>query len=205
MFDFLFSPLFILFARICVGGVFVASGIGKFLDRSGTEASMAHYLFLPRGSGKLIATFFPPLELAVGLCLVFGLLTRLAAFGAILLFALFTGLIIYDLARGRTESCHCFGKLSSEKLTPMAAIRNVFLMVLALLVLLGFDGWLAVDGTLSGGSTGLFLARAQPATVPDAANVVPVVLLSLVAVIVVVFGGQAVSMVRNTLRSMGFQ
>jgi hypothetical protein len=205
MFDFLFSPLFLLFARICVGGVFVASGIGKFLDRPGTEAGMAHYLFLPRGSGKLIATFFPPLELAVGLCLIFGLLTRLAAFGAILLFALFTGLIIYDLARGRAESCHCFGKLSSEKLTPMAAIRNVFLMLLALLVLLGFDGWLALDGTFAGGSIGFLLARTQPAAVPDAANVVPVILLSLVAVIVVVFGGQAISMVRNTLRSMGFQ
>ena len=204
MFDFLVSPLFLLFARICVGGVFVASGIGKFLDRPGTEAGMAHYLFLPRGSGKLIATFFPPLEFAVGLCLILGLLTRLAAFGAILLFALFTALIIYDLASGRTESCHCFGKLSDDKLTPMAAIRNVFLMLLSLLVLLGFDGWLAIDGSLSNSSIGFLLAHPQSSPSPDAANVVPVILLSLLAVVVVVFGGQAVSMVRNTLRGMGF-
>ena len=205
MLDFLVSPLFLLFARLCVGGVFVVSGVGKFLDKAGTEASMARYLFLPRGSGKFIATFFPPIEFAVGLGLILGLLTRLAALGAILLFALFTSLIIYDLARGKTESCHCFGKLSDDKLTPVAVVRNVFLMLLSLLVLLGFDGWMALDGALTGGSTGLLVARTQPASLPDVANVVPVVLLSLFTVIVVVFGGQAVSMIRNTLRGLGFR
>jgi Methylamine utilisation protein MauE len=205
MLDFFVSPLFLLFARLCVGGVFVMSGMGKFLDKPGTEASMARYLFLPRGSGKFIATFFPPLELAIGVALIFGLLTRLASVGAILLFALFTGLIIYDLARGKTESCHCFGKLSDDKLTPVAVVRNVFLMLLALLVLLGFDGWMALDGLFSNGSTGLLVAQPAPVNVPDAANVVPVVILSLFTVIIVVFGGAAVSMVRNTLRGLNFR
>jgi hypothetical protein len=87
----------------------------------------------------------------------------------------------------------------------MAVVRNVFLMLLALLVLIGFDGWIALDGAFSGGSTGLLVAHAQPASLPDVANVVPVVLLSLLTVIVVVFGGQAVSMIRNTLRGLGFR
>ena len=38
--DFLTSPYFLLFARLCVGGVFVVSGLGKWLDKPGTEASM---------------------------------------------------------------------------------------------------------------------------------------------------------------------
>lgn len=205
MIEFFLSPLFLLFARLCVGGVFIMSGVGKWLDRPGTEASMARYLFLPKGSGKFIAVVFPPLEIAIGLALIFGLLTRLAAFGSVLLFALFTTLIVYDLSRGKTASCHCFGKLSDDKLTPMAVVRNAALMALSLLVLFGFDGFLSIDRALAGNASGLLLATPPPVGDPAASNTVPVVILSLVTVIVVVFGGKAVSMVRNTLRGLGFR
>lgn len=181
------------------------SGVGKWLDRPGTEASMARYLFLPKGSGKFIATVFPPLELAIGFALIFGLLTRLASLGAVLLFALFTTLIIYDLSRGKTASCHCFGKLSDEKLTPMAVVRNVLLMALSLLVLFAFDGFWSLDRIIAGNTSGLLLASPPPVGDPNASNTVPVVLLSLVTVMVVVFGGKTVSMVRNTLRGLGFR
>ncbi len=205
MIDFFTSPLFLLFARLCVGGVFIVSGVGKWLDKPGTEASMSRYLFLPGGSGKFIATVFPPLEMAIGLALIFGLLTRLAALGACLLLILFTGLIIYDLSRGKTQSCHCFGKLSDDKLTPMAVVRNVALMLLSLLVLFAFDGFASLDRLIAGNTSGLLLANLPPTGDPGASNTVPVVILSLVTVIVVVFGGKAVSMVRNTLRGLGFR
>ena len=205
MLEFFTSPLFLLFARLCVGGVFIVSGVAKWLDKPGTEASMARYLFLPKGSGKFIANVFPPLEIAIGFALIFGLLTRLAALGAVLLFALFTGLIIYDLARGKTQSCHCFGKLSDDKLTPMAVVRNAVLMFLALLVLFAFDGFLSLDRAIAGATGGLLLASHPTAGDPGAANIVPVVILSLVTVMVVVFGGKAISMVRNTLRGLGFR
>ncbi|MEO5953107.1 MAG: DoxX family protein [Chloroflexia bacterium] len=205
MLDFFVSPLFLLFARLCVGGVFIMSGVGKWLDRPGTEASMARYMFLPKGSGKFIATVFPPLELAIGFALIFGLLTRLASLGAVILFALFTTLIVYDLSRGKTASCHCFGKLSDEKLTPMAVVRNVLLMILSVLVLFAFDGFWSLDRMIAGNTSGLLLATPPPLGDPNASNTIPVVLLSLVTVMVVVFGGKTVSMVRNTLRGLGFR
>ena len=205
MLDFFVSPLFLLFARLCVGGVFIMSGVGKWLDKPGTEASMARYLFLPKGSGKFIATVFPPLEIAIGFALIFGLFTRLAALGAVLLFALFTTLIIYDLSRGKTASCHCFGKLSDEKLTPMAVVRNVLLMALSLLVLFAFDGFWSLDRIIAGNSSSILLATPSPVGDPGASNTVPVVLLSLVTVMIVVFGGKTISMVRNTLRGLGFR
>ena len=205
MIEFFTSPLFLLFARLCVGGVFIVSGVAKWLDKPGTEASMARYLFLPKGSGKFIANVFPPLEIAIGLALIFGILTRLAALGAVLLFALFTGLIIYDLARGKTQSCRCFGKLSDDKLTPMAVVRNAALMFLSLLVLFAFDGFMSLDRAIAGGASGFLLASRPPAGDPGAANIVPIVILSFVTVVVVIFGGKAVSMVRNTLRGLGFR
>ena len=208
MIEFFTSPLFLLFARLCVGGVFIVSGVGKWLDKPGTEASMARYLFLPRGSGKFIANVFPPLEIAIGFALILGLLTRLAALGAVLLFALFTGLIIYDLARGKTQSCHCFGKLSDDKLTPVAVVRNVALMMLSLLVFFAFDGWLALDIGLYNAPeihwTWLLPGLFYDVPYPDVANVVPVTVLAFFTVVLVVFGGKAISMVRNTLRGLGF-
>jgi uncharacterized membrane protein YphA (DoxX/SURF4 family) len=205
--DFLTSPYFLLFARLCVGGVFVVSAIGKLLDKSGTEASMARYPFLPGGAGKLIANYFPFVELLVGLMLVFGVFTRLAAVAAIALFVLFTTLIVYDLTRGSNASCHCFGRLSNEKLTPMAVVRNVALMALALLVALSFDGWLALDAALNtqtGGNLGLVVSDGAGAF-PTFVDAVPIMLLALVTVGVVVLGGRAVSVVRTVVDGLGFR
>ena len=199
MLDYFTSPYFLLFARLFVGGVFVVSGVAKWVDKPGTEASMSRYRFLPVGSGKLIANVFPVLELAAGLLLVLGLFTTVAALGAVALFAVFTALVVYDLARGQNLSCHCFGRLSDERLTPMAVVRNLVLMALSLLVAFGPTGWFSLDAALGIAREGASAIQA------DAANVVPIVLLALLAVFVVVYGGQAISMVRNTLRGLGFR
>ena len=199
MLDFFTSPEFLLFARLFVGGVFIVSGIAKWVDKAGTEASMSRYRFLPVGSGRLIANVFPMLELLVGLMLVLGLFTSAAALGAIALFAVFTGLIVYDLARGQNQSCHCFGRLSDERLTPMAVVRNLVLMALSMLVAFGAGGWFSLDSVLGISRDG------ASATQADAANVVPIALLALLAVSIVVYGGQAVATVRNTLRGLGFR
>jgi len=208
MLDFFASPYFLLFARLCVGGVFMASSVGKLMDKVGTEASMTRYPFLPSWSRKVIADYFPYLELLVGIALITGLFTRLAALGAVVLFVVFTGLIIYDLARNQKSSCHCFGRLSTEKLTPWAVVRNVFLMVIAALVIVGFDGWLAVDGAISkapNGAFGLIAPNANTGSYPSVAEAIPVILLALAMVGVIVLGSQAVSTVRTTLRGIGYR
>jgi uncharacterized membrane protein YphA (DoxX/SURF4 family) len=194
--DFFTSPDFLLYARLTVGGVFLVSGISKMLDKPGTEASMARYVFLPRGSGKLISNLFPILELIVGLLLVFGLLTRLAAVGAVALFAAFTGLILYDLTHNKNVSCHCFGKLSEEKVTPLSVVRNVVLMALSVLVAAAFDGWLSLDSMITGSA---------PVANANAVDAIPITFMALATVGVVVLGGQAVSTVRTTLRGIGFR
>ena len=201
--DFFTSPYFILFARLCVGGVFLVAALTKMLDREGTAVSMSRYPFLPGGFGRFIAYTFPYVELLVGGLLVFGLFTRVAALMAVGLFVLFTGLIIYDLTRGQSSSCHCFGRLSSEKLTPMAVVRNAVLLALAVLVFAGFDGWLSVDAALNGnGGAGLLVGVDRLGALPGVANAVPIVLLAMAAVAAIVLGGQAVATVRNTLRGL---
>jgi uncharacterized membrane protein YphA (DoxX/SURF4 family) len=197
MWTFLLSPYLLLFARLCVGGVFLASGIGKLLDREGTAASMARYPFLPAGFGRLVANVLPPVELVVGTLLVLGLFTRLTALAAAALFVVFTVMVIYDLTQGKDQSCHCFGRMSDEKLTPVAVARNVALLLLALLVADDFDGWLSLDAALGTHS----IVNALPTPVDG----VPVILLALATVGIIVLGGQAVNMVRTTLRGLGFR
>jgi hypothetical protein len=200
--DFFTSPDFILFARLCVGGVFLVSAVTKMLDREGTAVSMSRYPFLPAGFGRFVAYTFPYVELLVGSLLIFGFFTRLAALAAVGLFVLFTGLIIYDLTRGQNSSCHCFGRLSSEKLTPMAVVRNAILLVLSGLVFTAFDGWLSIDRAINNGAgEGLLIANSRP-ILPDGANAIPVFLLALATVTAIVLGGQAISTVRDTLRGL---
>lgn len=204
--DILTTPYLVLFARLCVAGVFLASSIGKLMDRPGTEASMSRYPFLPSGAGKLIANVFPFIELAVGVFLLLGLFTRLASVAAVLLFVLFTGLILYDLTHSQNTSCHCFGRLSDEKLTPVAVVRNVVLMLLSLLVFAGFDGWLSLDEALNASNPGLGLVVQKGSEVlPTAADAIPIVLLALATVLAIVLGGQALNMIRTTLRGMGYK
>jgi uncharacterized membrane protein YphA (DoxX/SURF4 family) len=205
MLDFFTSPYFLLFARLCVAGVFLASGIGKLMDKDGTAASMSRYPFLPPGAGRLIANVFPILELVVGAFLLVGFFTRYAALVAVAMFVLFTALLTYDLTQGKNQSCHCFGRISDEKLTPMAIVRNVALLLMSLLVALAFDGWLAVDTTLNNatnGSLGLITLPPVGSAGPTLAESVPVILLSLASVGAIVLGGPAVSTVRTALRGI---
>ena len=206
MLSFFTSPYFLLFARVCLGGVFLVSSIGKLLDTAGTAANMSRYPFLSVPMRRLIARVFPYIELVVGILLVVGLFTRLAAVVSVGLYMVFTGLIIYDLSRGQDASCHCFGKFSEEKLTPVAVVRNVALMALAVLLALAFDGWLALDSALNASTNGsLGLIAGEVSGAPRVVDAVPIFLLALAAVGVIVLGGQAVAIVRTTLRGMGFR
>jgi hypothetical protein len=81
----------------------------------------------------------------------------------------------------------------------MAVVRNLVLMALSLLVAFVPTGWFSLDAALG------VAGDSASATQADAANVVPIVLLALLCVFVVVYGGQAVATVRNTLRGLGFR
>ncbi|HEX8220236.1 MAG TPA: DoxX family protein [Chloroflexia bacterium] len=205
MTEFLASPYFVLFARLCVGGVFVVSGLGKLADREGTTAAMSRYPFLPRGSGRFLGLVVPYLELVIGAMLVLGLLTRLAAVGAVLLFVVFTVLVVYDLTRGQQQSCHCFGRISAERLTPVAVVRNLLLLGLSALVVAGFDGLASLDAPLNSATNGSLPLLASPPGDGSLAESTLVVMLSLLGVAVVAYGEQAVATVRGTLRGTGLR
>lgn len=181
------------------------SAIAKMMDREGTAVSMSRYPFLPAGFGRFIAYTFPMLELAVAIMLILGVFTRLAAVMSIGMYLLFTVLITYDLTRGSSQSCHCFGRISAEKLTPLAVVRNIVLMLMSALVAISFNGWLAADAALAsalGGGLPLLADRASASQAPPVVDAVPISMIALFTVVIIVLGEQAISMVRATLRGV---
>jgi uncharacterized membrane protein YphA (DoxX/SURF4 family) len=200
------SPYLILFARVCVGGVLVTSAVTKLRDREGTATSLSRYHFLPEGMGAGLASYFPLLEFAVGTLLVAGLFTLPAAIIGTLMFMLFTGLTVYDLRNDSHEACHCFGRLSSERVTLRAVVRDLLLMALVLVVALCFDGWVSLDSVMPywpGHATGLLAGGLLSRAIPGPLDAVPVMLLAITCTALIVLEEQAISMVRTTLRVMG--
>src|SRR5699024_9847223 len=89
-----------LAARLLVGIVWVVAGYLKSLDANQMVLSVRAYQLLPEWAVWPVAAVLPYLEIAVGLLLIVGLATRLAAALSILLFIAFLIGIISVAARG---------------------------------------------------------------------------------------------------------
>ncbi len=96
-------------ARLAVGGVLVVSGALKALDARETLVAVRAYQLLPEGLVGIVAATLPYLELAVGLLLLLGLATRLAAVLAAVVLVLFIAAVGSAAARGLSIDCGCFG------------------------------------------------------------------------------------------------
>jgi len=126
----------LLLARLVLAGVFVASGLSKLADRAGSRQAVADFGLPTRLVGP-IAALLPVAELAVAVALIPRASAWWGALGGLALLLGFIAGIGYNLARGRTPDCHCFGQLHSEPIGASTLIRNGVLALLALLVLAG--------------------------------------------------------------------
>ncbi|MGH2560422.1 MAG: redoxin domain-containing protein, partial [Thermomicrobiales bacterium] len=81
----------------------------------------------------------PLAEITVGVLLLPRATAQWAAIGAMVLLLLFVAAIGYNLARGRTPDCHCFGQLHSEPAGWSTLIRNGVLAAVAGFLIAG--GW----------------------------------------------------------------
>ena len=108
-----------------------------------------------------MALALPWLELVVGLYLLAGLFTRVAAWGAVAMLAVFMAAITQALLRGLSlEDCGCFGDITSavpalqyvlggSTLGAADVLRDAVYAALALLVALGPATPLSIDGLLA--------------------------------------------------------
>lgn len=98
-----------LVARLALGGVLLAAGLLKIGDTTGSIQSVVAYRLFDYRIAEMIGLMLPVIEIAVGLLLILGLLTRWSAAAGALLMVIFIAGIASAWARGLSIDCGCFG------------------------------------------------------------------------------------------------
>lgn len=141
------SPYISFAFRLALGGTLIFSGAGKVQEGSAFVAEVEKYALLPDAVAQVYATLLPGVEIAIGVLLILGLVTRFAA-GAGLLATL--SLIIANaviLYRGLNMECACFGSLATFH-TRDAIIVDCIMLLMAVQILLHRGDFLSLDSVV---------------------------------------------------------
>ncbi len=123
-------------ARLVLAAVFAVAGATKLADRAGTGKAVLEFGAPERLAGGL-ALGIPLVELAISGLLLAAPTAAYGAVGALVLLAIFSAAIGWNLARGRTPDCHCFGQLHSAPAGWRTLARNGVLAGIAAIALVG--------------------------------------------------------------------
>ncbi|MEJ2200645.1 MAG: MauE/DoxX family redox-associated membrane protein [Desulfuromonadaceae bacterium] len=123
------------FCRLLLGGLFLYAGVVKANDVSAFARDVANYQLLPYAWNYLVAATFPYVEAIAGLLLILNFRVRPAA----LLLAVMTLVFMLALGtvvvRGMNIDCGCFNPGQGHTSAALALLRDVGILLLALLTL----------------------------------------------------------------------
>lgn len=143
-----------LVARLAVGGVLLVAGLLKITDITGSVQSVMAYELFSYPVARVIGSMLPVVEIAVGLLLILGLLTRGAAAVGGLLMVVFVVGIVSAWSRGLAIDCGCFGTggpVEPEDTAYLPEIlRDLGLLALAAWLVVRPRTPLALDSLLKG-------------------------------------------------------
>ena len=95
--------------RVALGLVMVTAGALKISDPDAAVRAVQAYQILPSGIDQVVGYVLPLLEIVLGLLLILGLGTRLAAIGAGVFMVVFIVAVTSAWVRGLSIDCGCFG------------------------------------------------------------------------------------------------
>ena len=98
-----------LLLRLTLAGVWIVAGATKVGDLAGSGRAVAAYRLLPAETARVVGAALPFVELALGVLLLLGLATRLAAGVSAALLTVYIAGIASVWARGLSIDCGCFG------------------------------------------------------------------------------------------------
>ncbi|GAA0962536.1 MauE/DoxX family redox-associated membrane protein [Virgisporangium aurantiacum] len=96
-------------ARLLLAGVWLVAGATKVSDLQGSVRAVHAYDLLPYEVSKVVGAALPFVEITIGVLLVAGFATRIAAVASSTLLMVFIGGIASAWARGLRIDCGCFG------------------------------------------------------------------------------------------------
>jgi uncharacterized membrane protein YphA (DoxX/SURF4 family) len=95
--------------RLGLAGVWLAAGAAKVTDLAASGRAVNAYRLMPYDVAVVVGAALPFVELALGVLLLAGLATRIAAAVSAVLLAVFVAGISSAWARGLSIDCGCFG------------------------------------------------------------------------------------------------
>lgn len=142
-------------ARLGLGGVMLYAGLPKLLDLTASVQNVMAYELFGYELSRAIGILLPVVEIALGVLLILGLLTRQVAAVTGVLMLVFIAGIISAWARGLAIDCGCFGTggpVDPDETTYLTTIlRDIgFLLLAAWLTLRPRTPW-SLDHLLSKG------------------------------------------------------
>ena len=145
----LLHPYFTLFSRVALGGVFIFAGVVKLPHTGSFIGHINKYHILPSNLATVNGYVLPPLEVVLGILLVFGIYLRISASLTGLLVLSFTIAKVTAFARGLDiHICPCFGPIV-PLLTMQSLAIDFVLLALVLQLLLHRGEFLSVDDLFS--------------------------------------------------------
>ena len=119
--------------RIILAGIFLYSGYSKMQSTLQFAAVLSQYQLVPADLVLPLATYLPWAEIALGLFLLIGWKTRLAAWIAASLLLVFIIAMTVTYLRGIEADCGCFG--IGEKISPGTIARDALMLLPALFLI----------------------------------------------------------------------
>lgn len=95
--------------RLLLAGVWFYAGLSKVGDLNAVVRAVKAHQLLPGAVAEWVGAALPLVEIGLGLLLLLGMATRLAAAVSTLLLAAFTAGIVSAWVRGLRIDCGCFG------------------------------------------------------------------------------------------------
>jgi uncharacterized membrane protein YphA (DoxX/SURF4 family) len=139
----------VLCARIAIGGLLVIAGGLKIGHAESLASSIAGFRLLPAAAIPVLAVILPFLEVLVGLYVLAGLFTRVAALVAAALLAVYASAIASAVLRHLPANCGCFGPNDSATADWPHVALDAALAAVALFIAAAAPGALALDRRIS--------------------------------------------------------
>mgnify|MGYP001555708780 CR=1 FL=1 len=140
-----FGPIVTLVARIAIGALLVAAGALKIGHAAELASAIAGFRLLPAALIPLLALVLPFFEVLLGLYLLAGLFSRVAAWIAAVQFALYAAAIASAVLRGIPANCGCFGPSDAAAADWPHVVMDAALAILCVALAMRAPGAWALD------------------------------------------------------------
>ena len=123
------------FCRLALGGIFLYAGVVKSIRVIDFAGDVANYQLLPYAWNFLVAATIPSVEMIAGLLLIFNRKVRPASLLLAILTLVFMAALMTVVGRGMNIDCGCFDPGRGHTSAILALLRDVGILLLALMTL----------------------------------------------------------------------